>query len=82
MLLRGVREQIDHELITGGQNEGFFEPVTPRGTGSGAVTAGKQLVDREADVAGDLSEQGRRDVAASVEGNGRHAAVGMAELLV
>ncbi len=54
----------------------------PRRAGSGAITAGKQLVDRETDVAGDLPQQGRRDVAASVERNGGHAAVGMAELLV
>jgi len=42
----------------------------------------QELVDRQADVLGDLTKQYRRDVAPGVEGDGGCATIGMAELLV
>ena len=48
----------------------------------GAALRSHELRDRHPDVAADLAEQGRRDIAAGVHRHGGDPAVGVAELLV
>jgi hypothetical protein len=70
---------------TGGALAGPCRPARPIDVVLGHLApagTGEQFVDREADVAGDLPQQRRGDVAPGMEGNGRHTAVRVAELLV
>ena len=46
------------------------------------LSASQEFFDGEADVPSDLSQQGGRNVPASVEGNGRGSSISMPELLV
>jgi len=52
------------------------------GTRSAALTVLEQIIDAQTDVPGDLAQQGRREVAASVKRHRGRATIGVAKLLV
>ena len=74
---------VDSNLVHGQQAHNRCRPVWQlRRTLGGAALRSDELGDRHPDVATDLAQQGGRDITPRMHGDGRDAAVGVAELLV